>query len=147
MHQLLSQGIPFIMNNIKMWGTYDPNYFINKFHGRPCYIHYINSGKIEQTTVENFFHTFGDPHPSETRVKLKASFTILSWISLHKFSAGLATGGSFLDQILGTIWGIYWHCSFPSHHVSQWSSQSGGTLSNKCRSPRLGCVLLNLTWL
>lgn len=87
------------MNNIKMWGTYDPNYFNNKFHGHPCYIHYVNLGKIEQTTIENFFHTFGDPHPSEARVKLKASFAILSWISLHKFSAGLATGGSFPDWI------------------------------------------------
>ena len=103
MRQLLSHGIPFIMIGIKMQGTYNPNYFINKFYGHSCHIHYVNSGKVEQTTIKHFFCTFGNLRPSETRVKLKASFVISSWISLLNVLAGLATGGSFLNQILGTI--------------------------------------------
>ena len=138
MGQLLSHRIPFIINGIKMWGTNNSDYFINKFYGHSCHIHYVNSGKVEQTTVKHFFHTFGDLCPSETRAKLKASFVILSWISLVNVLAGLATGGSFPDWILGTIQGVYWHCSFPGHYVSQWSSQSHGTLSNQCSSPDLG---------
>ena len=145
MRQLLSHGIPFVVNGVKMRGTYDPNYFINKFYGRSCHIHYVNSGKVEQTTVEHFFRTFGDLRPSETRAKLKASFVVLSWISSLNVLAGLATGGSFPDWILGTIRGVYWRCSFPGHYVSQWGSQSRGTLSNKCSSPWLGYVLLILT--
>ena len=103
MHQLLSQGVPFIVNNIKMQGTYDPNYFVNKFYGRSCHINYVNAGKVEQTTVEHFFCTFGNSHPSEARAKLKASFVVLPWISLHNFPTGLAAGGSFPDRVLGAI--------------------------------------------
>ena len=118
---------------------------LTSFNGCSCHIHYINSGKVEQTTVEHFFCTFGDLCPSETRAKLKASFVVLSWISSLNVLAGLATGGSFPDWILGTIRGVYWRCSFPGHYVSQWGSQSRGTLSNKCSSPWLGYVLLILT--
>ena len=58
MHPLLSQGVPFIVNNIKMQGTSNPNYFVNKFYGHSCCIHYINVGKVDQITAELFFSSF-----------------------------------------------------------------------------------------
>lgn len=75
MRQLLSQGVPFVVNNIQLQGNFDPDYFINKHHGRPCNIHFVNTGKVEQTTVENFFRTFGDLRAPEARAKLKASLS------------------------------------------------------------------------
>ena len=58
MHHLLSQGVPFIVNNIKMQGTFNSNYFVNKFYGHSCCIHYINVGKVDQITAELFFFFF-----------------------------------------------------------------------------------------
>ena len=55
MRQLISQGVPFVVNNVNMRGTYDPNYFINKYYGRSCKVHYANTGKVEETTVDQFF--------------------------------------------------------------------------------------------
>ena len=58
MHHLLSQGVPFIVNNIKMQGTFNPNYFVNMFYGHSCCIYYINVGKVDQITAELFSSSF-----------------------------------------------------------------------------------------
>ena len=103
MHQLLSQGVPSVVNNTQMHVTFDPNYFINKYYGNPCNIHYINTGKVEEMTMDQFFHTFGNLHPSEARVKLKVSlFSYLKFLHIT-LVVGLATRRAFLNHILGTI--------------------------------------------
>lgn len=145
MRQLLSQGVPFVVNDIQMRGTYDPNYFMNKYYGEPCKIHHVDTGEVQETTVDQFFRTFGNLRPLDARAKLKASCVALSWVSLPNSPAGLAAGGSFSDQLWGTIRGFYRRRSFPGHHDSQWRSQSGGTLSNERCSPGLGYVDLALT--
>ena len=86
MRQLISQGVPFVMNNVNMRGTYDPNYFINKYHGHSCKVHYTNTGKVKEMTVDQIFRTFGDLRSPEARAKLKVCLVVLSWVSSHNFS-------------------------------------------------------------
>lgn len=75
--QLLSQGVPFVVNNVQLRGTYDPKYFINKYYGNPCRIHLVESGTTKETTVDEFFRTFGHLRAPEARAKLKVNHSAL----------------------------------------------------------------------
>lgn len=76
MRRLLSQGVPFVMDDIRLRGTYDPKYFANKYYDEPCKIH-LETGKVKKTTVGQFFSTFGDVRQPADRAKLKV-FTFRS---------------------------------------------------------------------
>ena len=90
MRELLSQGVPFVVNGVKLQGTYDPKYFSNKYHGDPCKIYFIEQGSTEETTVNEFFSMFGHLCAPEARAKLKVIPTILSLHSWSNSLVGLA---------------------------------------------------------
>lgn len=145
MRQLLSQGVPFVVNNIQLRGAYDPNYFINKYHGESCSIHYVNTGQVEKTTVDKYFRTFGDLRPSNARAKLKVNPSSCLRFLWPNILAGLAAGGRLPDKIWGIVRCIHGCYSFPGYNESQRSSQSGGALSNERRPPGLRYACLTLT--
>ena len=142
MRQLLPQGVPFVMNNIEIRGKYDPYYFINKYHGHCCRVHYI---KWKMPPLDSFFILL----VIYTHQKLgRSSRFALSYCLLipsFHFPAGLAYGKAFPDRVLGTLRCIYGCRSFLGYHYSQWCSQSSGTLSNKRSSSGPGFAIL-LIW-
>lgn len=72
--ELISRGVPVIVNNVKMQGNYDPDYFIHKYPGEECTIHECEGGKERIGTVDAFFKTFGQQHSeSDGILKLKVS--------------------------------------------------------------------------
>lgn len=103
MRRLLSQGVPFVVNNIEIRGKYDPDYFINKYHGHHCRVHYVNTGKVENATVEQFFRTFGNLHPPEARAKLKVCLVILSFDSFVSFSSRIGLRKSISGPSFGNF--------------------------------------------
>lgn len=72
--QYLSQGVPFVVENVKVEGVYNPKYFINKYHGTECNITLVESGITQPSTVDRFFESFSHPHEPAARAKLKVKY-------------------------------------------------------------------------
>lgn len=134
MQELLSQGVPFVVNGMKLWGTYDPKYSSNKYHGDPCKIHFIEQGSTKETTVNEFFSTFSHLCAPEARAKLIVIPTILSLHSWSNSLVGLAPRETFLNKIHRALRHLHSHCSIPGHHGAKWCTQSGSSFSHQLSS-------------
>lgn len=97
MRQLLGNGVPFVVNNVKVSDNFNPTYFINKYYGEECDIVYVDEGRQAKTTVNDFFRTFGHTRPTEARAKLKASFVPCIRFLYPELLVGLATRGQHAD--------------------------------------------------
>lgn len=113
-----------MVDKIKLRGTYDPKYFSNKYHGDPCNILFVERGLTEQTTVNEFFSTFGHLHAPEARAKLKVTLTTLhlSFWFLSDCLKGLAPGETFPDKVWRTLRCVHSRRSILGHHDAERSS-------------------------
>lgn len=76
---LLSCGVPIVVNNVRMQGDYNPEYFIHKYQGDECTVHDCQTGKQYTSSVDAFFETFGQRHPKANGVlKLKVGSSAVS---------------------------------------------------------------------
>lgn len=134
MQELLSQGVPFVVNGVKLWGTYNPKYFSNKYHGDPCKIHFVEQGSTEETTVNEFFSMFGHLRVPEARAKLKVIPAILSLCSWYNSLVGLAPGETLSNKIHRALQRLHSRRSIPRHHDAKRCTQSGSSFSHQWSS-------------
>ena len=99
----LSQGIPVVVTDINIQGTYGPAYFQQRFGGKPVVLEDCETGKQETSTVFDFFETFGKPWLRDPRkiVKLKVAYVShCGCLSVSKYGvSGLAASKGFPCRI------------------------------------------------
>ena len=57
----LSRGIPVVVTDIEIQGTYDPQYFRDRYRTKGVTLENCETGQQRRSTVEKFFETFGKP--------------------------------------------------------------------------------------
>jgi hypothetical protein len=67
----LSWGIPVVVTDVHIQGTYEPAYFHERFGSKPMVLQHCETGQKKHSTVEKFFGTSGEPESQDGIWKLK----------------------------------------------------------------------------
>lgn len=78
----LRRGVPVVVTGIQIQGTYDPQYFRDRYRTRPVLLQNCETGQQKRSTVEKFFETFGKPWLRTKRGiwKLKVRPVLHTWL-------------------------------------------------------------------
>jgi hypothetical protein len=115
-----SRGIPVVITNVLLQGTWGPQYFIDAFGEEVATIVNCETGQTKKVKVKEYFGWFLNSGMHTGIWKLKAgahSFPIHSFLTfyLRMLCSGLAPPAEFSGIISGTIRCFLRRCSLPRY--------------------------------
>lgn len=78
--QLWSEGIPFVITDVKRRCKWDPQHFIDRYGKIDVTLEDCETGELLESTVAKYFQTFLSPDKRDRTWKLKVIVAISVWI-------------------------------------------------------------------